>query len=259
MSTEQTKVAVYRPKVERSSRELAAVSNGGFAAEDRQTELALAIACEDPTERDHLASGVGRARARLGAAFGELLRAFFALILAWVSQKRLNRCYRKVTEERGDVGRAERSALALEKLLEGVFARRIFERRRLLRALGANRRTDDEDNSIYSLKVAERRYRAGDGSGSREGAGPGYAGDLPVIRVFLGVRVGADGVPVWCLKRFVRDEAGAPREVHCGNCADASDALLYFYMEPSHERPATAAAPAAQQIQPAQQSQRDAA
>ena len=255
MSTEQTKVAVYRPKVERSSRELAAVSNGGFAAEDRQTELALAIACEDPTERDHLASGVCRARVRLKAAFGELVRAFFALLLAWVAQKRLNRCYRRITEERGDVGRAERSALALEKLLDGVFARRIFERRRLLRALGATSRIDDEDNFVYSLKVAERSYQSSDGFG----AGPGAAGDLPIVRVFLGVRVGADGVPVWCLKRFVRDEAGATREVHTGATEDADDALLYFYMEPSHERPATEAVRMTDEAQPARHSQQAAA
>ena len=251
MSAEQIKVAVHHPKVERSSRELAAAFDRRFAAEDEHTELALAIACEDPTERDHLASNVGRARARVKAAFNELVRAFFALVLAWLAQRRLDRCYRKITAIRGDVGRAERSALALEKLLGGFFIRRVVGAKRLLRALGANSRTDDEGNTTYSLKVAERSYRAGDGFG----AGLGYAADLPVIRVFLGVRVGADGVPVWCLKRFVRDEARAPSEVHNGSTEDADDALLYFYMEPSHQRPADGAAPVAQGLEPARHRQ----
>lgn len=255
MSAQQTKVAVHHPKVERSSRELAAASDSRFAAEDEHTELALAIACEDPTECDHLAAGVGRARTRLKAAASELVRAFFALVLAWLARILLDRSNRKIIAMRGDVGRAERSALALQKLSGGFFIRRIFGRRRLLKALGARSRTDDADNTIHSLKVAERSYRAGDGFG----AGLGCAADLPVIKVFLGVRIGADGVPVWCLKRFVRDEAGAPKEVHSGSIEDAETAMIYFYMEPSHERPAGAAARAALEVGPARQSPQAAA
>lgn len=249
MSADQTKVAVYHPKVERSSRELVTASDRGFTDEDKQTELALAMACEDPTERDHLAKNVGRARARLKAAATELVRVFFALLMAWLARIFLDRSNRKITQLRGDVGRAERSALALDKLLSSCFIRRIFTVRRLLRAFGARSYTDDEDNTIYSLKVAERSYRASDASG----ADKARAADLPIVRVFLGVRIAADGVPVWSLKRFVRDEAGAWTEVHAGSTEDADSALIYFYMEPSHARPAGTSASVAQGLEPARQ------
>lgn len=250
MSAQQTKVAVHHPKVERSSRELAAASNSRFATEEKQTELAMRLACEDPTERDHLASNVVRARLRLKAAATELVRAFFSLVLAWLARMLLDRSNRKITAMRGVIGGAERSALALDRLFSGFFIRRIFRCRRLLRAFGARSRTDDADNAIYSLKVAERSYRAGDGFGS----GLGCAADLPVIRVFLGVRITADGVPVWCLKRFVRDEAGSWGEIHCGSAGDVETAMIYFYMEPSHERPAGTTAPASQRLDLARQS-----
>lgn len=229
MSEDQTKVSVYRPKVERSPRQ-AAASTREFAEEEKAEKLALAIACEDPTEREHLSSSVGRARARLKAAAREMVRAFFALIFAYLARLLVDRSYRKVTEERGEVGRAERSVLALRRLLSGFFIRRIFTRKRLLAALGANSRTDDEGNTIYSLKVAERSYRVCDGFG----ASLASTADLPVIRVFVGVRIAADGEPVWSLKRFVRDEAGAWSEIHACSVADADEAMLYFYMEPSH-------------------------
>lgn len=258
MSTEQTKVAVYRPKVERSSRELAAASSRKFAAEEEQTELALAMACEDPTEKEHLASNVGRARERLKAAAVELVRAFFALTFAWLARLLVKRSLGKIAARlaarRGRIGHAEGSALALQRLMGGFFIRRIIGVRRLLRALGANSRTDDEDNTIHSLKVAERRYRACDASA----ADKANASDLPLIRVFVGVRLGVDGEPVWSLKRFVRDEAGSTREVHSGCCEDAETALIYFYMEPSHHRPA-ADSTAVQELKPARHSTRAAA
>lgn len=244
------RLEVSRPVVGPNPRQLAADSCREFAAEEEATELALRMACEDPTEREHLSAGVVRARSRVKAAAGEMIRSMIALILASVARMLLNRRYRKVTDERGEIGRAERSALALEKLLRSFFVRRIVGCKQLLRWLGASWRTDDEETTIYSLKVAERSYRATDGFG----AGLGYAADLPVIRVFLGVRLGADGVPVWCLKRFVRDEVGVPREVHAGSTEDADDALLYFYMEPSHQRPADTAAPRAQGLDLARQS-----
>lgn len=253
MSAQQTKVAVHHPKVERSSRELVAASDSRLAAEERQTELAMRLACEDPTERDHLASNVSRARLRLKAAATELVRAFFSLVLAWLVRMLLERSNRKITATRGNIGRAECSALALDRLFSGFFIRRIFGCRRLLRVFGAGSRTDDEGNAIYSLKVAERSYRVSYRAGDGFGAGLGCAADLPVIRVFVGVRITADGVPVWCLKRFVRDEAGAPKEIHAGSAEDAETALIYFYMEPSHYRPAATSASSIQELESARQ------
>lgn len=236
------KTTVYRPVVEKNHRE-AAASCKEFAAEDKATELALRAACEDPTEREYLSGAVDRMRARLKAAVVELARAFSALLFAWLARALLNHSYRKITAKRGEVGRGERSALALQNLLSSFFIRRIVGGRGLLKALGASSRTDDEDNSIHSLKVGGRSYSPCDGHSLAAAA------SVPEIRVLLGVRVGHDGEPVWCLKRFVCTDTGLWRELHSSTVADAGDAMIHFYMEPSHDHTDNPAGFAAQELQ----------
>jgi hypothetical protein len=231
---EETKVNVYNPKVKPSSSGLAAVGGAASAAEDETTALAIRIACEDPTERDHLSTTVPRARSRLKAAAAEIVRAFVALFFTWLARMILDRSRKKITGLRGEIGRAECGVLALQHLLERFWVKKILGRRTLVRMLGAKGDTDDEGGTVYSLKLASRRYREGDGFGAHH---LGSAADSPTITVMLGVKITASGEPVWCLKRYARTESGGFREIHRVYEPDAQSLLVTFYTEPSHTVP----------------------
>jgi hypothetical protein len=230
---DQSKLTIHHPKVEPNPRNLVAATDRATREEEAATELAFRIACEDPTERDHLSCSVGRARGRLEAAAAELVRSALALLFAYLASLSLGRFYRKVTASRGEVGRAERGTLALEALLARFLTRRLLGTGRLLWMIGAVRREDDEGETIHALKLAERRYHLADGS--RDYA---VASDSPVVRVLLGVRVAGCGEPAWVLKRFESTGTGAWREIHAGCTASAEHALLRFYWNPSQEESA---------------------
>ena len=180
-----------------------------FKEEDEATDLAFQIACEDPTGKDHLASSVSRARKRLEAALCELARATLALLFAYIASLFLDLAYRKITDTRGEVGRSERRVLALQKMLESFTICGIIGRWRLLRALGASWRPGDPESIyIYSLALAERRYRHREGMC---GLGHAAAADSPTVRVVLGIRIAGStrrSEPVWCLKRFAENGIG---------------------------------------------------
>lgn len=165
------------------------------------------------------------ARKRLRTAFGELARATLALLFAYIARLFLGLAYKKITDARGEVGRAERGVLALQRLLGCFYIRRIVGRCRLLRALGSTRRSDDEGNRIQTLKLAERRYRIGEGfaSGAAEG-------DAPLVRVIVGVRVVGRSEPVWCIRRFVANGTGGWTPVYSGCEAQAESIMLDFYV-----------------------------
>lgn len=227
---EENKVSVYTPKIKPSSSELAVLGGAANDAEDETMALAIRIACEDPTERDHLSRTVLIARSRLRAAAAELVRAFVALFFAWLARLILDRSRKKITALRGEIGRAECGVLALQRLLGGFWVRKLLGRRTLVRMLGARGDTDDEGGTVYSLKLAGRRYREGDGFGADH---HGSAADAPMITVMLGVKITATGEPAWCLKRFVRTESGRFREIHRVYEPDAQSLLVAFYTEPS--------------------------
>lgn len=238
MPADQSKLTIYHPKVGPNPGDLVAAADRAAREEEAATELAFRIACEDPTERNHLSRGVARARGRLGAAAAELVRSAFALLFAQLASLSLGHFYRKVTASCGEVGRAERGTLALEALMSRFFTRRVLGRGRLLGMLGATRREDDEGETIHALKLAERRYLLADGSPDNA-----IASDSPVVRVLLGIRVAGGGEPVWVLKRFESTGTGAWREIHASCTADAENALLRFYSEPSQEESEEPAAP----------------
>ncbi len=237
MPADETKLTIYHPKSKEigvSARELAAASDPVCKEEEKATELAVRIACEDPTEKDSLADTLPRARRRLKKALGELLRAGVALIFAYLARLFLDRTYKKITEERGEVGRAERGMLALGRLLGSFYIRRLVGRHRLLRALGSARRSDDEGNRIQSLGLAERRYRDGDRFAGADSVGA--ASDSPIVRVVIGVRItGRARVsePVWCIKRFVANGRGGWTPIYSGYRAEAQSILFDFYSQPS--------------------------
>ncbi|WP_047865475.1 hypothetical protein [Rubrobacter aplysinae] len=232
MPANQTKITIYNPKVEPDPRDLVASSRREFRDEEEATELAMRVALEDPSEVDHLAKTTARARARLKAAATELLRSLIALLFAWLARVFLNQARKKVTEQRGVIGRAESSVLALQRLLSRFWVRWLLGRRNLLRMLGATVREDDEGNPVCSLKLAERRYRANEGL-----CGQGYASaaDSPTTRVVIGVRSAAGEVSqtTWCLKRFVSTGTGGWRPVNASYEADAKSLVLAFYSEPA--------------------------
>lgn len=235
MPADQTRMTIYNPKVEPNPRDLVHQGDRESAAEDAATEIAFQIACEDPTEKNHLASTSLRARARVKAAAAELVRAVMALILAWLGRLMLDWSYRKITEQRGVVGTAERAVLALERLLEGFSFRKIVGRRNLLRMLGASRRENGEGSYIHSLKLAERSYRPKESASGFRCHGLEHAGaeNSSTVRVLLGVRVGADGEPFWCLKRFVRSSSGTWSQIYSGYETDIQSTLMAFYTDPS--------------------------
>lgn len=203
--------------------------------EDEATELAFAIACEDPTERDHLARTVSRAKSRVKAAAVELVRALLALCFAWLARSFLNLSYRKFTARRGAVGRAERNVLALQRRLGGLLFGKILGKRNLLRMLGASRRENEYGNVTHSLGLSERRYRVGEGARGfgNYGLAESTATDAPIVRVLLGVRIDNRGELLWCLKRFVRRETGTWSPLCSGYAENAETIVTNFYMEPS--------------------------
>jgi hypothetical protein len=239
---DETKLTIYHPKPKEigvNASNLSAASYPACKEEEKDAELALRIVCEDPTEKDHLADTIARARRRLKKALGELVRATFALLFAYLARLLLGRSHKKITKERGEIGRAERGVLALQRLLGRFCIRRILGRGRMLRALGSAQRSDDEGNRLQSLKLAERRYRSGD-----EFAGGGVETDSPIVRVVLGVRIAGRGEPVWCIKRFVANGRGGWTPIYSGCEQEAESLLLDFYSEPSlPQQPAPLAEP----------------
>lgn len=238
MPVDNSKVTIIDTKVEPDPHPPRRPNDRVSKEEDQAAELAFQLACEDSTEKNHLAQTTTRARSRVKAAAAELLRSLVALVFAWGARLLLNRSYRKITEQRGVVGTAERAVLALERLLEGFSFRKVIGRRNLLRMLGASRHEDGEGSPVHSLKLAERRYRPGErASGFRyHGLEHAVAENSPVVRVLLGVKVDADdaeGKSLWCLKRFVRSSSGTWTQIYSGYEADAQSALMAFYMEPS--------------------------
>jgi hypothetical protein len=232
---DQSKASITDTKVEPDPRALLHADGQVSNQEDEATELAFQIACEDPTEKDHLASTTYRARARVKAATAEFARAIVSLIFTGIARLFLNRAYKKITGRRGIVSRSERSTLALQRLLYSFLVRRVLGRRNLLRILGAGRREDDEGNVIYSLKLAERRYRVGEGCSGfgHFGQVEATAADSPTVRVLIGVQLSGQGEPVWCLKRFMRTETGSWSALYSGYHSNAESALIDFYSEPS--------------------------
>lgn len=242
MLADETKLTIYHPKSKEiglNDRDLAAASDPACKEEEKDAELAIRIVCEDPTEKDHLASSLSRARRRLRTAFGELARATLALLFAYIARLFLGLAYKKTTDIRGEVGRAERGVLALQWVLGRFYIRRVVGRGRMLQALGSSRHSDDEGNPLQSLKLAERRYRSGDGF-----AGGAAEGDSPLIRVILGVRVVGRSEPVWCIRRFVANGTGGWAPVYSGCETQAESIMIDFYSEPSlPQQPAPLAEP----------------
>jgi hypothetical protein len=232
---DQSKASIVDTKVEPDPRAVLHADGQVSNQEDEATELAFQIACEDPTEKDHLASMNSRARARVNAAAAEFARAIVALSFTGIARLFLNRSYKKITERRGIVGRSERGTLALQRLLSSFLVRRVLGRRNLLRILGAGRREDDEANVTYSLKLAERRYRVGEGCSGFGHCGlvEAAAADSPTVRVLIGVQVSGQGEPVWCLKRFMRTQTGSWSALYSGYHSNAESALIDLYSEPS--------------------------
>ena len=206
-------------------------------AMDPELELAVNIARWDPSERDKLAATRQKALRRLKAAAAELLRASGALVLALYMQLAMASARGRVTESRGDIEGVELSVLALEDLMRRFFYRKVTKPARVLGALGGRATEGARGGRAISLHLAERSYRRGQRYG---GAGFAAAADAPLVKVMLGVKVEEDGVPLWCIRRFVRNDEGSYKELAAGVChaeppartADAPSALISFFSDP---------------------------
>lgn len=196
---------------------------------DTEQELAFEMAMTDLSEKDHAGAGASAAAARLKAAAGELVRATLALIGALVGRLLLANAAEAVARRTGKrmVG-AERSVLAMEKLLQSFFWRSVVGRRRLLALFGA-RISGEEAATTRRLKLATRNYRSGQKS---SGLGYAVAADAPTVHVMLGVSVMGKEKPIYRVRRFVEAEQGGFSELGGFHSTDAAEAFVEFLASP---------------------------
>lgn len=198
--------------------------------EEAEQELAYEIVITDPSEKDHASAAVSLAAARLKAALSELVRATFALIAALAGRLLLANAAEAVAQNsrRRAVG-AERSVLAVTKILEGFFWRRLAGRHRALALLGAQSVREEDGSKSARVKLASRSYRSGQRTSSL-----GYAAsaDTPTIHVMLGVSVRPGEEPVYRVRRFVAASDGGFNEVGGYHSTDAAEAFVQFLANP---------------------------
>lgn len=202
-----------------------------------ELELAFSIARWDPSERDRLAGTRNRALKRLKAAAAELLRASWALVLVLFMQLAIGSARQRVREHRGEIEGVELSVLALQDLMGRFLYRKVLKPANVLKALGGCATESARGGRAFSLHLADRSYRRGQRYG---GAGFAAAADAPMVKVMLGVKVDEAGAPLWCIRRFVKNDEGSYRELTAGVCTSeplartekAESALISFFSDP---------------------------
>lgn len=212
-------------------------------------ELAFDIAVTDPTEEDHLrhgAASISSAWRRLGDALGELLVASLAMVAALAGRLMLASAARVVRPtnagEQRPLGDAQSSVYSLHLLMKLMAGRLAIPRTLILLMLGGRRRTvvTDADGheavKTVSSKLAERRYQPGltlSGFGYGAKLAEAQAADTPLVRVLLGVSVGKGGLPVYRVRRFVKNREGRYDEVAGYRSLDPDAAYRAFASNPA--------------------------